>query len=77
VLDFHDTAARLTAGYLHHGVRVGYLHADLDVDATARAINGMILAAILATLRDPDGGTQARMSQAIRKLMYDGISARS
>jgi AcrR family transcriptional regulator len=72
VLDFHDTAGALTAAYLHHGVRVGYLRADLDVDATARAINGMILAAILTALRDPD--SQARMSEAIRRVMYDGIA---
>lgn len=67
VLDFHETAAQLTAGYLHHGVRVGYLRADLDVDATARAINGMILAAVLAA--------QKNMSEAIRRVMYDGIAA--
>jgi hypothetical protein len=76
VLDFYDTAGQLTASYLHHGVRVGYLPADLDVDATARAINGMILAAVLAALRDPDRGAQARMSAAIRRVMYDGIAAR-
>jgi AcrR family transcriptional regulator len=75
VLDFHDTAARLTAAYLHHGVRIGYLPADLDIDSTARAINGMILAAVLAALRDPDARAQTRMSEAIRRVMYDGITA--
>jgi len=74
VLDFHETAAQLTAGYLHHGVRVGYLHADLDVNATARAINGMILAGVIAALRNPAPDAQEGMSKAIRRVMYDGIA---
>ncbi|MGK4595013.1 TetR/AcrR family transcriptional regulator [Amycolatopsis sp. w19] len=74
VLDFHETAAELTAGYLHHGVRLGYLHEDLDVDSTARAINGMILASVLSELRDPSPERQAAMSRAVRRVMYDGIA---
>ncbi|RSM85806.1 TetR/AcrR family transcriptional regulator [Kibdelosporangium aridum] len=77
VLDFYETAAQLTAGYLHHGVNLGYLHADLDVDSTARAINGMIIAAVLTSLRDPGPEAQARMSSAIRRVMYDGIAVRA
>jgi hypothetical protein len=57
-------------------VRVGYLRVDLDVDATARAINGMILAAALAALRNPAPDAQQDMSEAIRRVMYDGIAAR-
>ncbi|RSN54211.1 TetR family transcriptional regulator [Amycolatopsis sp. WAC 04182] len=75
VLDFYETAAELTAGYLHHGVRLGYLHEDLDIDSTARAINGMILASILSELRDPSPERQAAMSRAVRRVMYDGIAA--
>jgi AcrR family transcriptional regulator len=77
VLDFHDTAAQLTAEYLRHGVRIGYLNANLDIDATARAINGMILAAILTAIRDNSRDAQTRMSEAIRRLMYDGIAPRA
>ncbi|MCE7010245.1 TetR/AcrR family transcriptional regulator [Kibdelosporangium philippinense] len=77
VLDFYETAAQLTAAYLYHGVNLGYLHADLDVDATARAINGMVIAGVLTSLRDPGPGVQARMSAAIRRVMYDGIAARA
>ncbi|AUI59736.1 TetR/AcrR family transcriptional regulator [Amycolatopsis sp. BJA-103] len=76
VLDFYETAAELTAGYLHHGVHLGYLHEDLDVDATARAINGMILASVLSGLRDPSPDGQAAMSRAVRRVMYDGIATR-
>ncbi|SDW42846.1 DNA-binding transcriptional regulator, AcrR family [Amycolatopsis xylanica] len=76
VLDFYDGAAQLTAAYLSHGVELGYLRADLDVEGSARAINGMILAAVLASLRDPAPESQARLSAAIRRVMYDGIAAR-
>jgi AcrR family transcriptional regulator len=75
ILGFHDMAVRLTASYLEHGVAVGYLRADLDIDGTARAINGMILASILAGVGNPDAAEQRRLSEAIRRLMYDGIAA--
>ena len=75
VLGFYEFTAELTAGYLEHGVRVGYLHSDLDVASTARAINGMIIAAILAGLRDPGETAHQRMDVAIRRVMYDGIAA--
>jgi AcrR family transcriptional regulator len=75
VLGFHEMAADLTAGYLEHGVRTGYLHSDLDVAATARAINGMIIASIIAALREPTEGSHKRMAVAIRRVMYDGIAA--
>jgi AcrR family transcriptional regulator len=76
VLGLHDLAARLTAGYLEHGVALGYLRADLDIDGTARAINGMILASVLAGIANPDKADQQRLSEAIRRVMYDGIAAR-
>lgn len=76
VLGFHESAAELTAGYLRHGVELGYLRSDLDVNGTARAINGMILASILAGIATPDAREQRRLSEAIRRVMYDGIAAR-
>lgn len=75
MLELFDSTAPLTAGYLAHGVQQGYLRADLDVDATAQAINGMILGSVLASLRDTSPERQARMSAAIRALMYDGIAS--
>lgn len=75
LLAFHNTAASLTASYLEHGVELGYLRDDLDIDGTARAINGMILASILAGVGNPDPAEQRRLSEAIRRLMYDGIVA--
>jgi AcrR family transcriptional regulator len=74
VLDFFETARHLTAGYLRHGVEVGYLRQDLDVEPTAQAINGMVLAAVIASLRDPAPESHARLGEAIRRVMYDGIA---
>lgn len=75
MLDLFELTTPLTAAYLEHGVRGGYLRADLDVEPTAQAINGMILGSVLAALRDPTPERQARLSAAIRAVMYDGIAA--
>lgn len=75
ILDFFALATSLTAAYLGHGVQEGYLPADLDVENSARAINGMILASVLAALHDPDLDHQ-RLRVAIQRVMYDGISGR-
>jgi AcrR family transcriptional regulator len=48
---FADASAAVTAAYLRHGRDQGYLRADLDVEATARVVNGMILAIALEALR--------------------------
>ncbi|MDQ6522351.1 TetR/AcrR family transcriptional regulator [Nocardioides sp. LHD-245] len=76
MLDLFATTTPLTAAYLEHGVRLGYLRAELDVEPTAQAINGMILGSVLVGLRDPAPERQARLSAAIRAVMYDGIAAR-
>jgi AcrR family transcriptional regulator len=75
ILSFFDLATTLTAEYVGHGVTEGYLPEDLDIDNTARAINGMILASVLAALHDPQVD-QARMRVAIQRVMYDGITGR-
>jgi AcrR family transcriptional regulator len=76
ILDLFDVAAALTAAYLSHGVELGYLRADLDVGSTATAINGMILASAIASLRKSGPEHQRRLSEALRRVMYDGIAAR-
>jgi len=76
ILGFYEMAADLTAAYLEHGVRIGYLRADLDIPGTARAINGMILGSALAGVTDPTPEHQRQLSEAIRRVMYDGIAAR-
>ncbi len=76
VLDFIESMADLTAAYLSHGVDLGYLRSDLDVAATARAINGMILGGVIHGVRHHDAESQAELARAIQHLMYDGIAAR-
>ncbi|RDI50594.1 TetR family transcriptional regulator [Nocardia mexicana] len=68
-----DTADALTAGYLEHGVEHGYLRADLDTTSTAKAVTGMLLAAIIHGLRDPDEAGVEDLAQAIRRLLIDGV----
>ncbi|MFD7843951.1 TetR/AcrR family transcriptional regulator [Nocardia sp. NPDC004340] len=68
-----DTADALTAGYLEHGVEHGYLRADLDTVNTARAVTGMLLAAIVHGIRTPDPRAVDDLSHAIRALLIDGV----
>lgn len=68
-----DTADALTAGYLEHGVEAGYLRADLDTANTARAVTGMLIAAILHGMRDPDPAAVEGLEIAIRRLLIDGV----
>jgi len=68
-----DTADTLTAGYLEHGVELGYLREDLDTLNTARAVTGMLLAGIVHGLRDPDESAIAALNVAIRRLLVDGV----
>lgn len=75
VLDFIEQATELNAAYLAHGVERGYLRADLDVESTARAVNGMILGAVVHGVRHPGPEEQAALVLAIQRLMYDGIAA--
>lgn len=75
ILGFFEEATALTAAYLSHGVERGYLTPDLDVDNTARAINGMIVGSVITALQNP-GADHADLAEAIRRVMYDGIAAR-
>ncbi|HZZ45394.1 MAG TPA: hypothetical protein VFE65_00760 [Pseudonocardia sp.] len=68
-------ATSVTAAYLSHGVGLGYLRADLDLDNTARIINGMILASATSTMRRNDPEQHRQLSDALRRVMYDGIAA--
>lgn len=77
ILDLLEQATDLTAAYLVHGVEIGYLRADLDVAATARAINGMILGGVVRAARHPDADDQAAMARALQSVMYDGIAAKT
>jgi hypothetical protein len=76
ILGVYELATTLTAAYLSHGVERGYLHADLDIDNTARAITGMIVGSVIAGLHNPHLD-QPVLAKAMRRVMYDGISVRT
>ena len=74
VLGVFDAAAELTAGYFENGVRRGYLRWDLDVEASARAVVGMMIAGIVSGLRNPaDLDEHRRFNAAAVALMLTGI----
>ena len=76
LLSVFDTAASLTAGYFENGVRHGYIRADLDTAASAEAVVGMVIAAVLNILRHPDDPARhERFSAALLQLMLSGIVA--
>ena len=69
-----DLAVSLTAGYYRHGRDRGYLRADLDTTATARAVVGMILGLAMIGLNPAlDDNDRTRSVQAATRLMFDGI----
>ncbi len=74
VLTFYDMAAAIQAAYLHHGVTTGYFRPDLDVEAAARAANGMILAAVMYRLRDPSPEVFDRLTETVREIIYFGLA---
>ncbi|NEW40557.1 TetR/AcrR family transcriptional regulator [Nocardia cyriacigeorgica] len=68
-----DTADSLTAGYLEHGVELGYLREDLDTVNTARAVTGMLMAGVVHGLRDLDEAAITALNEAIRRLLIEGV----
>lgn len=72
------TFAAVTARYLQNGVDRGFLPADLDVEVSARAVNGMIFAGLLAGISRPethdDAGERDRWVAGITRIMFDGIA---
>ncbi|MFB7719828.1 TetR/AcrR family transcriptional regulator [Nocardia sp. NPDC056100] len=75
VLTFYDLAAAIQATYLQHGVDAGYFRADLDVESAARAVNGMLFAAVMYQLRDPSPQAMESLARTIRELIVRGLGA--
>jgi AcrR family transcriptional regulator len=73
----YDLFAEFTGRYLRNGRDKGFLRADLDIDLTARAINGIVFA-MAGQVARPDGGPAPRDAwiQAGASLMFDGLAAR-
>lgn len=76
VFEFFDVAATLTGAYFQHGVDQGYLRADLDVEFSARAVNGMIMAVVLHSVRGADDAAIEAFKASVQALMYEGIVKR-
>lgn len=74
MFDLLESTVTMTATYLQHGIDQGYLRADLDVEQTARAINGMIIASALYGCRGGHGQDgMKRLNEAIQRVVLDGI----
>lgn len=75
-LDAQAAYATVTARYLQNGVDRGFLPADLDIEVSARAVNGMIFAGLLAAVRGSagDAAERERWVQGITRLMFTGIA---
>ncbi|MGN9777124.1 TetR/AcrR family transcriptional regulator [Micromonospora sp. H33] len=71
----HETFAEYTASYLRNGVAKGFLRPDLDVETTARVVNGMIFeGAAQVTRTDDPRPLRDRWIRAVVALMFDGIA---
>lgn len=68
--------AQAASGSVRVGVSVSVdKRKDLNVDASAQAVVGMMIAAILHGLRKPDEEAHARFDSALIRLLLDGVSA--
>ena len=73
-----DAYARFSARFLENGVRRGFLRADLDVEVTSQALNGIIFEGTRRALRTPQPAEmRRRWIDAGTALMFDGIAARA
>ncbi|WP_327141335.1 TetR/AcrR family transcriptional regulator [Nocardia sp. NBC_01327] len=74
VLTIYDLAAGIQATYLQHGVDAGYFRADLDVESAARAVNGMLFAAVMYQLRNPSPQAFESLTRTIRDIIIHGLT---
>lgn len=72
-----ESTVNLTAAFLQHGVDEEYLRGDLDVEHTARAINGMAIASALYGSRGHGEARMKNLNTAIQRLMFDGMRRHS
>jgi AcrR family transcriptional regulator len=77
ITDFFDWCARQVDAYFENGMRQGFLRSDLDRQATAHVLVGMIFSTILMTINAGDPDLLKRMNSAVRRMLLDGIASRS
>jgi AcrR family transcriptional regulator len=69
-----DAFAAMTAAYLMHGQRLGFLRTDFDAEIAARAINAMIFEGARHVLRAKNGGAALEQwSREIGRMFIRGI----
>jgi AcrR family transcriptional regulator len=72
-----DTFAAMTATYLEHGVRAGFLREDLDTEVAAKALGALLGPGLLRTLRGEfPPATRKRYEDSLVALVSDGVRAR-
>jgi len=76
ITDFFDWCARQVDAYFENGMRQGFLRSDLDRQATAHVLVGMIFSTILMTINAGDPDLLKRMNSAVRRMLLDGIANR-
>ncbi|MEU7908886.1 TetR/AcrR family transcriptional regulator [Actinoplanes sp. NPDC049118] len=70
-----DRFADYTAAYLRNGLERGFLRGDLDVDVTARVVNGMVFEGAAQVARDPTAvALRDAWIRAVVTLMFDGLA---
>ena len=75
ITDFFDWCARQVDAYFEDGMRQGFLRSDLDRQATAHVLVGMIFSTILMTINGGDPELLKRMNSAVRRMLLDGIAS--
>ena len=67
-----DLLADFTSAFIRNGVDKGFLR-KVDVETTARCVNGMIFEAARQALKRPESTNLALWAQTITTLMFDGL----
>ena len=76
ITDFFDWCASQVEAYFENGMQQGFLRSDLDKQATAHVLVGMIFSTILMTINAGDQDLLKRMNAAVRRILLDGIASR-
>jgi AcrR family transcriptional regulator len=76
ITDFFDWCASQVEAYFENGMQQGFLRSDLDKQATAHVLVGMIFSTILMTINAGDQDLLKRMNSAVRRMLLDGIASR-
>lgn len=77
LFDLIELMGQLVAVYMANGVQHGYFRDDLDVEATGRAVIGLIMGGMMHFLARPDAPEAlTRYSEAAMAMLIDGAARR-